>query len=293
MTAKNVPELTVVLITHNRADLIDATLISLSRQRWSGTWDIVIVDNDSDDGTPALLTRWANELPVPTTVVTATATHSPAYARNTGVANAEGTSVLMIDDDDLLAPGFVAAMGEALRTSVLVGPRHDHHELNAPTMARYRGSFQTTALGEVFGISVVSGGGVGCRRSLWLELDGQSEDLGYGGEDIDFALRAQLADVTPTFAPDAIYQVRLREGFAASFRQGRAFGAARVRLYCRHSELIGARPERTISVARRWAGLLSRLPDLFRSGPRDVWGWQLGRRLGHITGSLNERTWYP
>jgi hypothetical protein len=160
-------------------------------------------------------------------------------------------------------------------------------------MARYRGGFQTAGLGDVFGVPMVSGGGMGCHRSLWTELGGQDPTVGYGGEDADFSLRAHREGAEVAFVGDAVYHVRLRRGLASTFRQGRRFGATRVRLYRRHRAEVGARPDPPRRVLRRWAGLLRRLPSVRRPGPRLVWVWQLGRSIGRVQGSVTERTWYP
>lgn len=287
-------ELTVILTAHNRADLVEETLASLAEQVWDdGAWDVVLVDNDSTDHTPQILERWADKMPVPTRIVRATARRSPAHARNVGVAAATAPNVTFIDDDDLIADDWVAAMGTALRAHPLVASRHDHRCLNDETLAGYRGSFQTGEIGVVFGVPVASGGGLGCRRSLWNELGGQSESLGYGGEDIDFALRANLAGCPPVLAEDAVYHVRLRGGVRRTFIQGHRFARSRVRLYRAHGTDFGAHPDPVTTVVRRWAGLVRRLPLLRRPGPRLVWAFQLGGRVGHLQGSLLERTWYP
>lgn len=286
-------ELTVVVTTHNRSDLVGETLASLAMQEWDGSWEILLVDNDSTDETPAVLRSWVDRFPVSTSILTASDGRGPAYARNVAVAHARGRSVAFVDDDDLVGPGWVDAVGSALRDRELVGSRFDYRRLNDAAIADYRGSFQTTGLGEVFGVPVVSSGGVGCRRQLWLELAGQSEALGYGGEDIDFALRANLAGATPVFADGAIYHVRLRDGARASFTQGRRFGRSRVALYSRHRATFGLEAESVPRWLRRCGGLILRLPSIRHRGPRLVWCWQLGLRLGHLHGSLVEKTWYP
>jgi glycosyltransferase involved in cell wall biosynthesis len=287
-------ELTMIVTARNRADLVEDALASLAEQVWDGgDWDVVLVDNDSTDHTLEILARWADKMPVPARVVTATGRHDPSHARNVGVASTDAASVAFVDDDDVLAPGYVAAIGAALRDHELVGARHEHALLSDATMARYRGSFQTEELGEIFGVPMVSGGGLACRRSLWLELEGQRPAIGYGGEDADFSLRAAGRGVVAAFVPGAVYHVRLRPGLRSSFRQGRRFGATRVLLYRRFRDQTGARPVPLRRLLRVWAGLVLRVPTVRQGGPRLVWTWQLGRRIGHLQGSLTHRTWYP
>ena len=287
------PELTVILTAHNRADLVEETLSSLADQAWDGEWDIVLVDNDSTDETPAILERWADKMTVPTTVVSATELHNLSYARHAGVAASNATSIAFLDDDDVIAPGYVAAMGEALRHHKLVGPRHEHGLLNDAEVAAYRGSFQTRGLGEIFGIPMVSGGGFACRRDLWDRLGGHSVETGYGAEDAEFAVKASLEAVTPAFVPDAVYHVRLRGDVRSNYRQGRAFAISRVRLYARFRDVVDQPIDSPARVLRNWGGMVLRLRNLGREGPRLVWVWQLGRRVGHLEGSLRHRVWYP
>ncbi len=294
VTESPTPELTLIVTAHNRADIIEDTLESLANQDWAdGTWDVVLVDNDSTDATPEILQRWAAKMPVAARVIAATEQHNLSYSRNVGAAATPAPSIAFLDDDDVIGAGYVAAIGNALRTSALVGPRHEHSLLNDASSARFRGNFQTTELGEVFGAPMVSGGGFACQRSLWTELDGQCEATGYGGEDVEFSLRANLIGVEPAFVEDAIYHVRLRGGMRSTFRQGRLFSLARVRLYREFGERFDQRPDSLTRLLRNWAGMILRLPSVRRPGPRLVWVWQLGRRVGHLHGSIATRTWYP
>ncbi len=285
-------ELAVIFATHNRAHLIEDALTELAAQEWDGDWEIVLVDNDSTDHTPAVLGSWVEKLPVPTQVVTATERHNISYSRKCGVERCSGESVVFVDDDDLIGPGFVAAMGEALRRHELVGPAHEHHRLNSSSVARFR-NFQTENLGEIFGVPMPSGGGFGCRRDLWDRLGGQTESFGYGEEDSDFALRASKLGVRAEFVPDAVYHVRHRGGFLSSFHQSRRLGIARVRIYRRSGQELGAEPETLRRVVRSWLGLVARVRSLTSDGDRLNWAWQLGRRIGRLQGSVLERTWYP
>ena len=180
-------EVTIVLLTRNRADLVEQTLASLAEQEWDGDWDILLVDNDSTDATPEILERWADKMPVATRVVSATEGHSCAHARNAGVARAESRSFAFVDDDDLLATGWVAAMGAALREHEFVASRCEYFELNEPEVAVLH-TFQTERIGLHFGEPVVDGAGSGMRRELWNDLGGNDESLGFA-EDADLSLR--------------------------------------------------------------------------------------------------------
>ena len=285
-------EVTIVLLTRNRADLVEQTLASLAEQEWDGDWDILFLDNDSTDETPAILERWADKMPVATRTVIATGGRGVPYVRNAAVAATDARSVVFVDDDDVLRPGFVAAMGAALRDHEFVGPRHEYHTLNDERTARDR-TGQTTALTRFDGVPVVAGGGFGCRRGVWHQVGGNDETFGTG-QDIDFSMRvAALGTVTPYFCADAVYCVRVRRTTRSAFRQGRRMARAAVRVHKVHTSHVRPQPDATRRWLRRWVALTLRVRGLRVETNRPRWAFDIGHEIGRITGMISYRTWYP
>lgn len=92
----------IVIPTRNRARLLGQALRS-ARGQTSGDCEIIVVDDASDDDTPALLSRDFPEV----RVIRHAAPHGPAGARNAGVAAARGDWVFFWDDDDLRIPAIL------------------------------------------------------------------------------------------------------------------------------------------------------------------------------------------
>ena len=286
------PELTVVIATHNRAEVIEEALTSVAAQVWDGDWDILIVDNDSTDDTPQILERWIDKMPVATRVVTATERHNPSYTRNTAVVHADAENLAFVDDDDVIGTGWVAAIGTAMRTHELVGSKFDYDLLNDATLARVN-HFQAERLGRHFGVEVVASGGIGCRRALWNEVGGSNEAF-RTAEDTDFSLRvARLGNVTPHFCAAATYHVRLRDGSGAAFRRGNHRGQADVQLFVAHRDAFDVRADSPLKAIARWVRLLLQLPSIVRPANRVHWAEQAGRRTGRVGASASERAWFP
>ncbi len=284
-------ELTVVFTTHNRADLIDEGLAALAEQAWDdGCWDILLVDNLSTDDTPEVLKRWVEKMPVTTRVISAPGGRGPSFARNAAVAATTSTSVAFVDDDDLVAPDWVEAIGAALRSSPFVGSRHDFERLNDPALAASRLN-QTMELASFHDVAVVSGAGMGCRRSIWNEVGGSNPDF-RTGQDIDFALRVSaLDDVSATFCREAEYHVRLRDGILPSFEQGERFARAWIRLHKVHPDAVGAKRLSLRRWFRRWIALGFRIRKLGDPTQRLRWAFDLGYELGRLRGAIVYRTW--
>lgn len=100
----------VVIPTHNRVGLLPATVASVFQER-SVALEIVVVDDDSVDGTEAWLAaqddpRLRYEVLRPGRL--------GSGARNAGFAGVTTPYVLFLDDDDLLEPGAIPALLRAL-----------------------------------------------------------------------------------------------------------------------------------------------------------------------------------
>jgi glucosyl-dolichyl phosphate glucuronosyltransferase len=99
---------TVLIATHNRAVLLDETLASIARMRVSPglRWEAIVVDNNSTDGTRAVVDRHIPGFPVRLRYL-----FEPRQGRssalNAGVAEAEGTILAFTDDDVRVVDGWL------------------------------------------------------------------------------------------------------------------------------------------------------------------------------------------
>ncbi len=108
LTDMQTPVISVVIPTRNRCDVLALTLQALHRQEGlEGRFEVVVVDDGSDDATPEML-RGTNFSAF--NLKTVTVEHGgPARARNRGVAVASADRVLLLGDDTIPEPGCVAA----------------------------------------------------------------------------------------------------------------------------------------------------------------------------------------
>src|SRR5262245_23716854 len=93
-------DLSVIVCTYNRVDLLRHTLAALAAQRVSSSvrWDIVVGDNNSTDDTRLLIPNFARTAPVSTRYLFE-GCQGLSYARNAGIAASEGAIVAFTDDD--------------------------------------------------------------------------------------------------------------------------------------------------------------------------------------------------
>jgi glycosyltransferase involved in cell wall biosynthesis len=128
------PLITVAICTRNRAALLEKAVRSVLPQM-AGDAELLIVDNASTDGTPAVAARLASSSPRVT--VCREAERGISAARNAALKKARGEFVLFLDDDETAEPdwlaayqrflsappsGKIAAVGGAVLTEYEIGP---------------------------------------------------------------------------------------------------------------------------------------------------------------------------
>ena len=105
------PKLTVILPTYNRAGSLGNALGALLRQVSDpGDYEIVVVDNNSTDGTRGLV----QGLDDPRIRLIAEPRQGLSYARNAGLDAARAPLVAFTDDDVEVAPDWVATIVSTL-----------------------------------------------------------------------------------------------------------------------------------------------------------------------------------
>jgi glycosyltransferase involved in cell wall biosynthesis len=111
-------ELSIVIATYNRGEKLSRTLRSLAGQTLpADVWEAVVVNNNSTDDTADLFARFAAEEGRGLNIRMVSETRQGlSWARNRGIDDTLGAIVVMIDDDEEINPGFLAAYAEFFET---------------------------------------------------------------------------------------------------------------------------------------------------------------------------------
>ena len=281
-------ELTVVIPARNEERTLPAQLEALLAQEWSGTWEVVVADNGSTDGTAEVVRRFGAVDPR-VRLVDAGARPGLSACRNAGAAAGRGRSFALCDADDLVGHGWVAAIGGALRHREFVTGPLELDRLNPEWLAATRGRGDERGLPTFYGVfPYAHGNNLGLQRAAWERLGRFDEDFPNGAEDIEFGLRAWHAGVAVHFVEGAVVHYRYRGRPRELWRQGTTYGRSRPLVRRRLKEL-GAPVPSPVAGWRSWLWLVVNLPGLrFREG-RAAWVWVAANRVGHVQGSLRHR----
>ena len=110
------PLISVVVPVYKAEATLDACVGSILAQTLDD-FELLLVDDESPDGSPALCDAWAARDPRIRALHPKKAGPGPSGARNAGLDAARGAWITMVDSDDTVAPDLLATLYAAARRS--------------------------------------------------------------------------------------------------------------------------------------------------------------------------------
>ncbi len=279
-------DLSVVVPVHNASATLSQQCDALGSQIWDGRWEIVLVDNRSTDDS-LLIAAEAQHRDSRIRIVHASERGGIGYARNVGIAQSFGASIAMCDSDDEVGPGWIAAIGEALKQHQFVTGPIDVHSLNEPWLQRTRGLAIESGSGNFMGMFPFAHScNVAFQRSLIDTIGGFDETL-VNGSDVEFSFRAWHAGIPLHYVEEALVAYRYRDTLRGLWHQARNYARAKP-LLMQHFSTFGV----VVPASSQWRGWVWLVRKLFflrtREG-RARWVWNAGLRFGHVLGVVAVR----
>lgn len=233
---------TVVVATYNRSEELRRLVDGLAHQD-DPDFDLIIVDDGSDE--PPNLDGVAGDLELQ---VVRQDNGGPSSARHAGVSRASGDLIIVLDDDMIVPPGFVAAHRRrheagcdvAIGRYTVVGEGTDLLSFQMNTIAAYLDACEADDANILPGR--LSTGNVSFRRSLYERVGGFDLEL-RRCEDRELGLRFADAGASFGFAhgADTLHADRPvdREKW---LRVGYEYGEAQIQIAARHPDNRDASP---------------------------------------------------
>ncbi len=242
------PVVSVVIATYDRIESLLGLLDDLRSQtslhgRADGrlSFDVLVVD---DGGSVPVLAQLATrEYPFPLTAMRRR-NGGPGAARDTGIRRATGEIIVILDDDMVISPTFVAAhvhahyagaevvLGNILPPRVGTLPLFERFHLEG--MQRFTAAYRA-GRAEVEGTRLCTGN-VSFRRSAYLDVGGFDLEL-QRCEDRDLGIRLELAGKAFALTDEGWSEHRSdHEDVATWRRRSRLFGELDVRIAQKHPD---------------------------------------------------------
>jgi GT2 family glycosyltransferase len=217
---------TIVICSYNRIESLSRTLDTLAVQDTDREWDVLVIDNNSDDGTSEMVEGRQGSFPVSLQLARETR-QGLSYARNLGLELAKGRALVFIDDDVDCPPDFVsawarcfddpsvcAAGGRIVPSLPSETPEWLREEIGrtigGPT-SRYDFGDDAADVTEGGAVELPFGANMAVLRETARSVVGFDPELGWGsdashlisGEDTQFFVRIQQSGERIVYWPEA------------------------------------------------------------------------------------------
>jgi glycosyltransferase involved in cell wall biosynthesis len=280
---------TVIMACRNGEPHLREALEAVAAQVWDKPWEFVFIDNGSTDGSRAIFMDFAARHPhISMRMVDACDRAGKSYALNCGVAEARSDILIQCDADDVPAPGWLAAMAEALMRYDFVSGRHETERLNRGPTGQYRSVSENGIYRLNFApyCPWTMGSTMGFTRRLFDAIGGFDPDI--HPEDDEFCIRAFIGGFELHAVPEAVMHYRFREDLEGIYRQFFAYSRIEIKIAEKYAHL-GPRQESAwknlFRNTRRWTRRY--VAWRLRRGPKDMAeGALIHRRLGSTLGQI-------
>ncbi len=213
--------ISVVICTYNRARTLWKALDSIVTQSLppEQAWDILVVDNNSKDGTLQVVEEFQNRFPGKLRYVLERE-QGISYARNTGIRESRGEILAFIDDDEIAGPGWLESLTSSLHSGEWAGaggPVVSQWDSQPPVWWSETSPFTLGPLAAWAAdprvrslASPPVGANMAYRRETFNKFGGFRTDLGrvgnvlLHGEDTEFGRRLMASGLRICYEPSAV-----------------------------------------------------------------------------------------
>jgi glycosyltransferase involved in cell wall biosynthesis len=195
-------EMSIVIPTYNRLPILQKCINSLELQSYNHNYEIVIIDDGSDDGT----IEWIELSQCPHVVLYKQSHQGAAIARNLGIKQSKYETIIFIDSDLVVTPTFLTSHAEVLtkaRTKrgndrqFSYGAVINTSNFENPTSEPYKLTDYSAAFFATGNVAIAK---------HWLISVGQFDARfqQYGWEDLELGIRLKKAGLTLIKCPQAV-----------------------------------------------------------------------------------------
>lgn len=237
--AGSVPQVSIIIPLFNQVGLTQACLAALQRATKAGSYELVLVDNGSTDGTAELLEQWRHAA----TVIRNLENGGFAKACNQGARAAQGKYLLFLNNDTVVQHGWLEPLLEVLEQDASVAAtgskllypdgtiQHagvllvDDQQQGDPLVARHlyqRMPGDHPAANVKRAVQALTAACLLVRREDFEAVDGFDEGYWNGYEDVDLCLKLAAAGKRLVYQPLSVVVHHESQSGPERFRQAHA-----------------------------------------------------------------------
>lgn len=185
----------IIICTYNREKYLGETLERLAANIFDGEWELLLIDNNCTDSTPAICKAFAAKYPATPFRYVVEEKQGLSHARNRGMAEAKGDWLVFLDDDAFVEPDYLSRLNryiDQLPDMMAFGGRIYplFEDGKAPSwLCRWNKSWLSAIdkgdnIGRFEGSEFPIGANMGFRRMMYEACGGFDTTLGRSGKNL-------------------------------------------------------------------------------------------------------------
>lgn len=214
------PTTSILILSKNRASLLQKNLGSLTKQTHKPN-DIIVIDNQSTDNTQEVIKSYQNKLLLRSYITDLTG-YASRY--NFGAKKCTKELLCFLDDDCIAEPQWLQKLVEAHL-------KHPQDVIQGNTFALPKGNIYAEIMGDhyqnwiksnIIGdneMRTLDNKNIAILKTVFDQYHGFSEKQNLGSEDIEFGIRIRQNGTRIFFEPKAITWHHERNNFKAFIKQ--------------------------------------------------------------------------
>ena len=238
------PQLSVIIPTFNRAELLRASLESLVRQTLSqDDYEVIVVNDGSTDKTPAVCAEMAARLPLKYFRIE---NSGISAAKNLGIFAASAPILFFFDDDDVATPNLLRAHlyahSEHTDANVaILGYTTWHPSVAITEVMHYATdvghllfSYPNLRDGQELDFTYFWGGRSSCKRQFLVDHGVFHQDFRFGSEDVELGYRLSRFGLKVVYKPQAVQYMNRALTYEQFCRRCEKQGASQLHFFRLH-----------------------------------------------------------
>jgi glycosyltransferase involved in cell wall biosynthesis len=205
---QNVYDLSLVICTRNRATQLAQTLKRVLTIRTRLTWELIVVDNESTDGTSTVVVEFAAGCDRPVQLITQPG-RGVSCAKNAGWKATQSPIVVCIDDDCYPEEDYLDAISECFSNDPKLGFVGGRILLHDPTDRKITIQESLEPLyfppGSFIRPGIIQGANIAYRRAAIVDVGGFDPWFGagalYSGDETELMARISAAGWSGAYDP--------------------------------------------------------------------------------------------